>query len=282
MKPNLYLKSDYKNILINKITRLGYNTSNLNSLEKASLSYFNLMRKLIPITPRKVLKSKNFNCPNEFIPGLQNIINKLEKGQDLTPHLSRQLINLEYNDGLLNDWKIHHLHLGMSVENDGFVQRTGPLLFGKFDDKNAYLINVMPHGSWEKKEMIQCLHENWSDSISDARLSDDTKLVHPPTEHQIKQMRKHGVISAIELDDGTCYFPIGGGITTSGVSIEVVTQHAYYYNRIVKLEIAIENNIQNILDNLKEIEQPINFRLKLKNNSFIVYEEKTNKVIITG
>jgi hypothetical protein len=44
---------------------------------------------------------------------------------------------------MLNDWGIHHLHLGTKIsKNTGFVERTGPLLFVKFEKNVAYFIGV--------------------------------------------------------------------------------------------------------------------------------------------
>ena len=63
-------------------------------------------------------------------------------------HLSRKIVDLDYDDDLLNDWDIYHLHLGTNLHIDGFVKRTGPMLFVRFNEQNAYFKNVMGHGSW--------------------------------------------------------------------------------------------------------------------------------------
>ena len=59
---------------------------------------------------------------------------KIRKGEDLT-HLSKRITDLDYNDALLNDCGIHHLHLGIDVDDSGFDTRIGPLLFVHFDSR---------------------------------------------------------------------------------------------------------------------------------------------------
>ncbi len=41
---------------------------------------------------------------------------KLANGEDVRPHLSNRYTDPNYSDSLLNDWKIHHQHLGTTME----------------------------------------------------------------------------------------------------------------------------------------------------------------------
>ena len=69
------------------------------------------MKKLISLQPRKVYYSKKFLCPDECKDALNILISNIERGNNLLPYMSKQVINPEKNDGLLNDWNIHHFHL---------------------------------------------------------------------------------------------------------------------------------------------------------------------------
>ena len=91
-------------------------------------------------------------------------------------HLERylfdeQLRSPSFNDALLNDWGIHHVHLGTTIDSDGFVTRTEPVLFARFDSANAYLIDVLPHGSWSLQRLVKDLYDNWSASIKHFRIN---------------------------------------------------------------------------------------------------------------
>jgi hypothetical protein len=94
-------------------------------------------------------------------PGIDLVGSKIELGIDLRPHISRKIVDLHFDDDLLNEWDIHHLHLGTTLDANGFVKRTGPVLFVRFDRQNAYFINVLGHGSWTNQDMIRIIHRKW-------------------------------------------------------------------------------------------------------------------------
>lgn len=247
--------------------------------ETIKIKYFNFKKRLIPPVPRQLFKSNEFTCPDEHIKGLQLIEEKILKGEILLPHLSRQLTNLDYNDSLLNDWGIYHLHLGTSIEADGFIKRTGPVLFARFDMSSAYLINVMGHGSWTKQEMIRVLHDNWPDSIEMYRLKGVIGLSHIPTDEDVKTARKVGVNTAIQLEPGVVYTNIGGGYTTSKTSIDVM-QVMFDYNRIIEqLEKHVMDNQENIGEILKNRYEydgsELTFKLRIEDREYFAVEQNT-------
>jgi hypothetical protein len=73
---------------------------------------------------------------------LTELVRKIEKGDELTPHLSRAVDTAfvstqeraalkphqrdQDRDRMLADWGIHHLHLSSMLEGDGFNQRDNP------------------------------------------------------------------------------------------------------------------------------------------------------------
>ena len=138
---------------------------------------------------------------------------------------SRSPRSLSYNDHLLNDWGIHHLHLGTNLEADGFVNRTGALLYVVFRDTldvygegntDAHLIGVMSHNDFATQELLEITHANWPRlmqfgsvvGLKGDRLSDD----------QISVLRSRRLNYCLLLRDGKAYLPPGGGVTLSGAS----------------------------------------------------------------
>ena len=158
----LNFKSDFINILKAELQDYGITMSPSESDEDVKIKFFNFKHRLIRPLRRQIHKSDKFTCPSECESGLAFIENKITNGDDLFAHLSKSILNLNYNDDLLNDWGIYHLHLGTQLGTDGFIQRTGPLLYAKFDDENAYFINVMKHGDWTKQEMVEVIHQQFS------------------------------------------------------------------------------------------------------------------------
>lgn len=68
---------------------------------------------------------------------------------------------------MLNDWGIYHLHLGTTIQSDGFVEQDNDeLLFARITPTKFYLINVMKHGDWERKLIVEILHSNWPETIN--------------------------------------------------------------------------------------------------------------------
>jgi hypothetical protein len=95
-------------------------------------------------------------------------------------------------DLLISDWGLHHLHLTSEMEADGFVKRTGDLLFAAFTDDDAYLIGIYPHGSWALHELVEILVREWpGNSAVNASMS-GVRLVGSISEEEHMQLRKGG------------------------------------------------------------------------------------------
>lgn len=183
---------------------------------------------------------------------------------------------------MLNDWGIYHLHLGTILEGDGFVKRTGPLLFARFDNENAYLINVMIHGSWTKQEMIRVLHDNWPESIEKHKQT-GFDLIHVPTDEEIKLARANGIIMSTQIEPGIYYDPIGGGQTSVKNSIEVMRIKAHVNKIIKQLEGQITKNANRYGQMLKEqngyLGKQLNFELAFKDGKYFAFEKNTGVFI---
>ncbi|NOQ25427.1 MAG: hypothetical protein GQ564_08695 [Bacteroidales bacterium] len=97
---------------------------------------------------------------NEYKIALDTIIDKVRSGIELNPYQSKQSFNSDYDDGLFNDWGIHHLHLSNKLKNesDYFMERSSKLLFVKFTMTKAYFIDIYSHNEkplWGKKDLIR-------------------------------------------------------------------------------------------------------------------------------
>jgi len=233
--------------LRDELTQFGYNLGGYGEHEIV-ITYLNLLRRLVQPIPRTVCKSREFQCPAEFEPALKVIEGDIAAGKDLSPYLSRRLRNQDYNDPLLNDWGIHHLHLSTKVESDGFVERTGPLLFCRFDGPSAYFINVLPHGSWTDSDMVRVLHKNWPESIQQFRAQGVLGLARQVTDQDRKILRAGNVNSMVEVERGVVYVPLGWGMATSGVSTEVVRQAHYCESRLGDLQATLIRDIDEIAE----------------------------------
>lgn len=195
--------------------------------------YGNWRSRLVSIGLRRVHRSKALivnplSMDARYKPGLEAIIAKLENGQDVTPHLSRG-IRYGYKppgdssgrqdlDLLLNDWGVHHLHISADVEGDGFVARTGPLLFAVFRPDDAYLIDIIEHGGWTRDHVIETIVAEWPDE----KLVWEIKGIVPSgktlSETERKNLRNNHMSAFFEIR-GKTYMP-AGGLTTAGTSTQ--------------------------------------------------------------
>lgn len=276
-------KKDFENILKNELELCDYNTSKINDM---CFSYFNLINRLILPKPRKVLQSREFNCPNELKNSLNILKKKIEKGDNINQYLSKKILDLEYNDPLLNDWGIHHMHLGDLHEKEKFVNRTGPLLFVFFNEEYAYFINTYKHGAWTNDKLIRILYENWEESIKNSRIDGVDGLENNITDDIRKELRKNNIVTFTEVGKGIVYLPIGGGYMADGsstyvrrVCLTVSKKINYYENFIYDIKEDIVNEMKEKGSNLSK---KIIFNLFINKNEAFAYEQHSNKIIKFG
>lgn len=275
IKVNADFRRDWTQHIKNELLNAGLDLQNLDG-EKVCQAYFNYKKRLIPSRPRTVLVSKELKCPDLLIPGYNAFKQKTEVGDDLTPFLSTRIEDLNYDDDLLNDWGIHHIHLGTTIDGRGFIDRTGPLLFVRFTNDIAYFIAIMPHGSWTKQEMLKILYHNWPESIEPYRAHGFSRLNFTPTDKDIKNARNGHLNLMIEIEPGAIYIPPGGGLNTAGGSIEVIMVSDRYLRFLRDIEKHLKDNIDDILieagakvDDTDEV----GFHLEIKDNSFYAVDD---------
>jgi hypothetical protein len=163
-------------------------------------------------------------------PRLDRLVEKIEAGEDLTPHLSRAVRVVHHDDAatphhrrpdldlLLAAWGIHHLHLGTETEPDGFVARSSELLFALVTASDAYLIGIFDHQSWAKREVLEALVRSWPEAELIPRSRSAIGLSQRYTDEESLQLRNAGLSLAIEID-GSVYLPRGQ--TMTGIPMDV-------------------------------------------------------------
>lgn len=200
--------------------------------------YRNWLQRLVNPRPRNVhcspaLLSNPHATSPEYKPGFDQIVAYLKAGTELTPHLSSRIMHGYESQGtgssrslrqdldlLLSDWGVHHFHLNTTLESDGFVKRTGPLLFAAIKPQDAYLIDILDHVSWTREHLIETIVQEWPNAELVQELKGAMGLAHTITEEDRKTLRKKHVNALFEID-GKVYMP-AAGMMASGVSIKSV------------------------------------------------------------
>ncbi len=208
--------------------------------------------------------------------GYQALKTKLTAGDDVTPYLSKMLLKSDYEDSLLNDWGIHHFHLGKNVDSSGFINRTGPLLFVFATPTDACCIGVFSHGVWSDQELVRILHRNWPAAISTFRLNGVLGLSQISSNQDIAELRKAGCQTVVEVEQGIVYAPTGGGYSTAGTSIAATLHSDYYLQLIESMETHVREKLDYFLENLSQLKlapaNPPAFSLLVNNDGFFAVE----------
>ena len=210
------LEGDFVDFCLAELDRIGYATLGLDARTTVR-RFFSVRRRLVSMQPRKVIKANKFPCPPQHLGALAEVERRIVAGDDITPYLSRQIRDIHYQDGLLNHWGLHHLHLGDNLESDGFAERTNLLVFARFSDEFAYFLAVLPHrGAWTLQKLIEISHANFPASLKRYRQRGAKGT--PLTDQQVSNLRGKNVNHTVTVPDGTVYLPPGGGVASSGDS----------------------------------------------------------------
>ena len=215
------------------------------------IAYFDALRRRPAMRPRKIWLADDFTCPPEYQAGWEQLQKKVADGEDLRPHLSKGHARLGKLDGLLNEWNVHHLHLGTapSSRDPSLIERSGPVLFARITGYDFYAINVYTHGNWEQMSVLESLHRNWPDTIKSYRIRGIQG--EPLTEEQRRNLRKVNMQTATTTADGTVYMAIGGGVASSGTSAEAVRRADMLWSDAEQLLIAVQDQLEKFLPALE-------------------------------
>lgn len=248
--------------------------------------FMNLSLREVSETQRNVLVSKTLKCPQEHIKGFKSLIFSFQNGFNVNKFLSSNLKNAGYNDGFLNDFGLHHFHLGEKIltsgKSKGFVERTGPILIARITNDTAYLVGVYQHGVtgmpnlWSEKGIVNVIHDEWPESLERYKVTMFESLAYEPTAEQHANLRANACNSAITMTDGTIYSMIGGGITTAKTNMQITWEFDRFYTRakliLHDLCLYISNNA------MEHVVFPINLTLKSFLGNFI-YADENNKIL---
>ena len=206
----------------------------------ALYAYANLQRRLIDAVPRAVHESAALNrriLSTELRAGVERVRAVLEAGGDLRPYQSKLVTkSATYEDHLLNDWGIHHFHLGALQPGATHCDRTGELLFAWIEEDRALLIDVLDHGSFEEQELLEIVHVEWPDVLRRFQMPLVTDIRPEFKGEERELLRKAGAMMATKLSDGTVLMPPGGGINTAATGAATVISVDSWVKQVRDLE----------------------------------------------
>ena len=186
-----------------------------------------------------------------------HVINEVEeasqRGDDLWPRLSKKVDELRYDDAMLNDWGIHHLHLGpIGAEPGSRAGRRGELLFLFVREDRLYFLDVLLHGKgqrpWIRRDLVEIIHSNWPDAIRRYRIN--CAGVTGLSDEQFANLRRNNATTFLEMNDSTVYAPFGGGYMSSGISAQALTNADWFCATIDEFQDWALQNVEAIRDDI--------------------------------
>ncbi len=286
---DINLRRDFADFFRDHLVWLGYGMTGVvdseqdcddRRLKRMARIHFGVHRRLVSPNPRQILKSKDFACSPKYQGALDQIERIIQDGDDLTPYLSTKIKEVDYNDALLNDWGIHHLHLGTKVELNGFMNRTGPLLYCRFEEDNVYFIAILPHGSLTMQKLIKTVHQNWPESLSQFRAHGfkGSQL----TDKEIKELRRKNANYCLEVEPDISYLFPGGGTTPVGTNATDAIRASYLLEQIRQAEQDLIDMFPGIEERAKQrgkfFPDPAVFKLGVVGDTFCAVEDTSNYV----
>lgn len=215
-----------------------------------------------------------------------------EQGKPLWPYTSKQTSKPSKHDPLLNQWGVFHFHLGTQLEPDGYIQRTGELLFARVVDTQLYLIGLYDHDSFRDSEVLQTAIRNWPDSFEPYRLrglsisgsatpsrfiadgelkgASRTVLIHPTLDlspESVGDFRKLGLNATFQAESGALYSPPGGGHTSARTSVLAMVHADHEIWWAQQLCDRIQQHLDDVIAGLLQRQSParlaeLSFRLE--------------------
>jgi hypothetical protein len=266
-------EQDWRVFIEAELTRAGLTYSPQESLDNLTLTFLNAIRRRVEARPRRVHESRELQVPSEYRVQYDELKQFIIDGKDLLPYLSKKVSNPTEKDLLLNDWGVHHLHFSPNPKRT--KDKDKEILFVRFTNEEAYIIQAFPHGAdhpytWVNKQLVEIMHSNWPEAISGGR------KYGVPGEKLDQQERlnvRNGHFNVIiELADGICYGSIGGGIVPSGHCFADIKEAAQILSKLREWERLVRTNEQAFRSSLEiSAAEPLIIRLIVEKDGFRLY-----------
>ncbi len=256
------LMDDLAELARNHLAALGFAPSKKNTIEDVLRRYLNVSRRLPPCGPWRVYWSeelKQKTLDQKTREGIAALEREAQEGESLWPRLHDKIVHPDYLDLLLNDWAIHHFHLGAELQGNGFVKRTDNVAFAilQVPEHNMYLLDVETHNlGFVKQELLHIIENNWPHLLDPVTIQ-GMDGVPSISNEAISRLRRGGVNVVITTLTGRVIAPLGGGLTTAKTSVRDQISLDWARKKLRQLEESIQAQAEQLI---KEFESKYRLR----------------------
>ena len=264
---------DWSDFLQTEMPAFGLQYDPALSAQANTHRYLTAKRRIPHRAPRTVHEARELRVPAAVRSDYAVLKTHIEQGDHLTPYLSRDIEKkkADTNDRLLNAWGIHHLHFRPSGTLD--------VLFVKFTDSEAFVLNALPHGSghadtWVDTSLLEILHSNWPEIREGTVTGIAAEAL---TSNERVALRRVNANFATRMPDGVAYLG-DGGLTASGHCWFDIVETDKIFARLASLQTTIESNEPSIREALGiSLSQELSIRLMIVAGDWWFYESVTQR-----
>lgn len=219
--------------------------------DNALRQYCNVMIRLLEAKPRKIVKAKEFICPQDAEEALILFENAVKSGFKLIHFMTKTIMDASSFDKMINDWGIFHFHLSTEIDerDSRFMGRGDYLLIAyvdPYDDNTMYFLQVRSHKNmnWSEQELIRILADNWPDMMDRYRLRGVDSLTKLLSDQDYARIRKANINAAVDLHDGRVFMGANVGLAGDGSSVRAGINFNRMMNDAARMQLSIEKNIK--------------------------------------
>ncbi len=179
-------------------------------------------------------------------------------------------------DHMRSEWGIYHLHFD--------AKRTADLLFVYIRGRDAYFLDILPHGRdaddiylWCNKHLVEVIHSNWPQIIKRFVYAG---LIGGDPAYESSDARKNSRDKNsnlwVSVSDGTIYMPLGGGFAADGSNFYIMRCVDQMLSKIEEAELDVKAGCVKIRKQLNLLESD-DLKLKLlfdENMEPCIYNKK--------
>ena len=195
----------------------------------------------------------------------------LVDGDNVNGFLTKKIRRAARRDGLLWHYGMHHFHLGRETEKDGFVERSGYLLFAIVAPLDAYFVDVRPHPprrgiGWVSQDLLRIVHSNWPKLIEKSVLHGVSGI--DLTDEQMQELRRKNSNYAMNIG-GKAIAPLlhgtaGDGSSTLCAMLASRLMHELrYHAEVLRIEEVRHAIVKNMRTRGIDLEHALEFELVL-------------------
>lgn len=259
--PKLYIPSEQRLLAslaqacLRELTRWGIEIPQIahSTWGEAIRLYARVLHRTIPPAPRAVQRSRELEAmlkveaDQNTVAQFEAVEREIREGLDLNVRLSRRFFEFTYNDPLLNDLSIHHLHLGYrSPDAMELCEDTKRLLYCVVERETAYLVYLGDHQSFRQVSFERILFNNWPEQFANLGVNASSSNWTPI---ERSKGRRSGLTMSFQ-DGGGSYLPPRSGQTMDGTSIWATLLAGDLANQVVSGREWVTQNLDWVRQNL--------------------------------